>query len=210
MFYPERWLRTDLNSKVERVINAAERRVRESVRNGSKHDGPRLARGYINEVFAAFASQACEAARQEYLTPREVRKHVEDFLPRLFRHAFDLTKIEPVYGRHTLSLYHDFAKHADDKLKASQIWIDHLREREEVASATPVSAAHDVPAGLPRRFSMLWEVWKKVPAGASQKEVTALIQEKLEVGPRDAQAYATLIRSDASASQDARTNWRTK
>ena len=206
MFYPERWLRTDLNSKVERVINAAERRVRESVRIGSKHDGPRLARGYINEVFAAFASQACEAARQEYLTPREVRKHVEDFLPRLFRHAFDLMKIEPVYGRHTLSRYHDFAKHADDKLKASQIWIDHLKEREEVASATPVSAAHDVPAGLPRRFSMLWEVWKKVPAGASQKEVTALIQEKLEVGERDAQAYATLIRSDASASQDARTN----
>ena len=119
-------------------------------------------------------------------------------------------KIEPVYGRHTLSLYHDFAKHADDKLKASQIWIDHLKEREEVASATPVSAAHDVPAGLPRRFSMLWEVWKKVPAGASQKEVTALIQEKLKVSERDAQAYASLIRSDASASQDMRATRRRK
>ena len=67
----------------------------------------------------------------------------------LFRHAFDLTKIEPVYGRHTLSRYHDFAKHADEKLRASQIWIDHLREREEVASRTLVSAPHDVPAGLP-------------------------------------------------------------
>ena len=210
LLYPERWLPTDLDSEVERVINAAERRLRESVRNGSKHSGPRLARGYINEVFAAFASQACEAARQGHLTPRQVSKHVEDFLPRLFKHAFDLAKIEPVYGRHTLSLYHDFAKHADDKLQASQIWIDHLRERAEVASPTLVSAAHDVPAGLPRRFSMLWEVWKKVPAGASQKEVTALIQEKLEVGERDAQAYATLIRSDASASQDARTNWRDK
>ena len=221
LLYPERWLSKDLNSKVERVINAAERRVRESVRNGSKHDGPRLARGYINEVFAAFASQACEAARQEYLTPQQARKHAENFLPRLFRHAFDLTKIDPVYGRHTLSRYHDFAKHtlsryhdfakhADDKLKASQIWIDHLTECEEVASATLVSVAHDVPAGLPRRVSMLWKVWKKVPADASQKEITALIQEKLKVGKRNAQAYATLIRSDASASQDARTNWRKK
>ena len=210
LFYPERWLPTDLNSKVERAINAAERRVRESVRNGSKHDGPRLARGYINEVFAAFASQACEAARQEYLTPQQARKHVENFLPRLFRHAFDLTKIDPVYGRHTLSRYHDFAKHADDKLKASQIWIDHLTECAEVASATLVSVAHDVPAGLPRRVSMLLEVWKKVPADASQKEITALIQEKLKVGKRNAQAYAALIRSDSSASRDGRATWRNK
>ena len=210
MFYPERWLPTDLNSKVERVINAAERRVRESFRIGSKHDGPRLARGYINEVFAAFASQACEAARQGHLTPRQVRKHVEDFLPLLFRHAFDLTKIEPVYGRHTLSLYHDFAKHANEKLRAAQIWIDHLKEREEVAPATPVSAAHDVQAGWPRRLSMLLEVWKEMPADALQKEIAARIQEKLKVSKRDAQAYATLIRSDASASQDARTNWRNK
>ena len=192
------------------MINAAERRVRESFRIGSKHDGPRLARGYINEVFAAFASQACEAARQEHLTPRQVRKHVAGFLPLLFRHAFDLTKIEPVYGRHTLSLYRDFAKHADEKLRASQIWIDHLKEREEVAPATPVSAAHDVQAGWPRRLSMLLEVWKEVPADALQKEITALIEEKLNVNKRDAQAYATLIRSDASASQDARTKWRKK
>ena len=210
MFYPERWLPTDLNSQVERVINAAERRVRESFRIGSKHDRPRLARGYINEVFAAFASQACEAARQEYLTPRQVRKHVENFLPLLFRHAFHLTKIEPVYGRHTLNLYPDFAKHADEKLRASQIWIDHLKEREEVAPATPVSAAHDVQAGWPRRLSMLLEVWKEMPADALQKEIAARIQEKLKVSKRDAQAYATLIRSDASASQDARTNWRNK
>ena len=210
LLYSEGWLPKDLDSEVERVINAAERSLRESVRIGSKHDGPRLARGYINEVFAAFASQACEAARQEYLTPREVRIHVENFLPLLFRHAFDLTKIDPVYGRHTLSLYHDFAKHANEKLRAAQIWIDHLKEREEVASATPVSAAHDVQAGWPRRLSMLWEVWKEMPADASQKEITARIQEKLKVGERDAQAYAALIRSDASASQDARTNWRHK
>ena len=128
----------------------------------------------------------------------------------LFRHAFDLTKIEPVYGRHTLSLHHDFAKHANEKLRASQIWIDHLKEREEVAPATPVSAAHDVQAGWPRRLSMLLEVWKEMPADALQKEIAARIQEKLKVSKRDAQAYATLIRSDASASQDARTNWRNK
>ena len=48
------------------------------------------------------------------------------------------------------------------------------------------------------------------PADALQKEITALIQEKLKVKKRDAQAYAALIRSDASASQDARTNWRHK
>ena len=210
MFYPERWLPTDLNSKVERAINAGECSLRESVRNGSKHYGPRLALEYINVVFAAFASQACEAARQGQLTPRQVRKHVEDFLPWLFRHAFHLAKVGTVYGERGLWRYGEFKDYADEKLRASQIWADHIREREEVASPTLVSAAHDVPAGLPRRFSMLWEVWKKVPAGASQKEVTALIQEKLEVGPRDAQAYATLIRSDASASQDARTKWRNK
>ena len=95
----------------------------------------------------------------------------------------------------------------DEKLRASQIWTDHLREREEVASRTLVSAPHDVPAGLPRQVSMLLEVWKKVPADASQKEITALIQEKLKVGKRDAQAYAALIRSAASASKDARTKW---
>ena len=72
------------------MINAAERSLRESVRIGSKHCGPRLALGYINVVFAAFASQACEAARQGQLTPRRVRKHVEDFLPLLFRHALEV------------------------------------------------------------------------------------------------------------------------
>ena len=210
MFYPERWLPTDLNSKVERAINAAECSLRESVRNGSKHDGPRLALEYINVVFPAFASQLCEAARQRHLTLRQVRKHVEGFLPQLFRHAFNLAKVEPVYGRHTLSRYHDFEKHANEKLRTSQIWIDHLKEREEVAPATPVSAAHDVQAGWPRRLSMLLEVWKEVPADALQKEITALIEEKLKVTKRDAQAYATLIRSDASASTDARTKWRKK
>ena len=57
---------------------------------------------------------------------------------------------------------------------------------------------------------MLWEVWKEMPADASQKEITALIQEKLKVGKRNAQAYAALIRSDASASKDGRTTWRNK
>ena len=88
MFYPERWLPTDLNSKVERAINAAECSLRESVRNGSKHYGPRLALEYINVVFAAFASQLCEAARQRHLTLRQVRKQVEDFLPLLFGTCF--------------------------------------------------------------------------------------------------------------------------
>ena len=192
------------------MINAAERSLRESVRNGSKHSGPRLALGYINVVFAAFASQACEAARQGQLTPRQVRKHVEDFLPLLFKHAFDLAKVGTVNRERVRWRYGEFKDYADEELRASQIWTDHLREREEVASRTLVSAPHDVPAGLPRRVSMLLEVWKDVRAGTSQKEVTALIQEKLEVGPRDAQAYASLIRSDASASQDARTKWRNK
>ena len=128
----------------------------------------------------------------------------------LFKHAFQLAKVGTVDRWPAPWRYGEFEDYADEKLRASQIWADHIREREEVASPTLVSAAHDVPAGLPRRFSMLWEVWKKVPAGASQKEVTALIQEKLKVSERDAQAYATLIRSDASASQDARTKWRNK
>ena len=210
MFYPERWLPTDLNSKVERAINAGECSLRESVRNGSKHDGPRLALGYINVVFAAFASQACEAARQGQLTPRQVRKHVENFLPWLFRHAFNLAGVGTVYRERAPWRYGKFKDYADEKLRASQIWTDHLREREEVASSTLVSATHDVPAGLPRRFSMLWEVWKDVRAGTSQKEVTAQIREKLKVSERDAQAYAALIRSDASASQDMRATRRRK
>ena len=210
LLYPERWLPKDLDSEVERVINAAERSLRESVRNGSKHSGPRLALGYINVVFAAFASQACEAARQGHLIPRQVRKHVEDFLPLLFKHAFDLAKVGTVNRERAPWCYGEFKDYADEKLRASQIWTDHLREREEVASPTLVSAAHDVPAGLPRRLSMLLEVWKEMPADALQKEIAARIQEKLKVGKRDAQAYATLIRSDASASQDARTNWRNK
>ena len=210
MFYPERWLPTDLNSKVERAINAGECSLRESVRNGSKHYGPRLALEYINVVFAAFASQACEAARQGQLIPRQVRKHVEDFLPWLFRHAFDLAKVGTVYRERGLWRYGEFKDYADEKLRASQIWIDHLKEREEVAPATPVSAAHDVQAGWPRRLSMLLEVWKEVPADALQKEITALIEEKLKVSKRDAQAYAALIRSDASASQDRRATRRRK
>ena len=210
LLYSERWLPIDLDSEVERVINAAERSLRESVRIGSKHDGPRLALGYINVVFAAFASQACEAARQRHLTLRQVRKHVEDFLPLLFRHAFDLAKVETVYRERGLWRYGEFKDYADKKLRASQIWTDHLREHEEVVPRTLVSAPHDVPAGLPRRFSMLWEAWKDVRAGTSQKEVTAQIQEKLKVGKRNAQAYAALIRSDASVSKDARTKWRNK
>ena len=210
LLYPERWLPKDLDSEVERVTNAAERSLRESVRIGSKHCGPRLAFGYINEVFAAFASQACEAARQGQLTPRQVRKHVEDFLPLLFRHAFDLAKVGTVYRERGPWRYGEFKVYADEKLRASQIWTDYLRECEEVASRTLVSAAHDVPAGLPRRLSMLLEVLKAAPADASQKEITAQIQEKLKVSERDAQAYAALIRSDASASQDARTKWRNK
>ncbi len=210
MFYPERWLPPDLNSKVERAINAAERSLRESVRIGSKHCGPRLALGYIDVVFAAFASQVCEAARQRHLTLRQVRTHVEAFLPQLFRHAFNLAKVGTVYRERAPWCDGEFEDYADEKLRTSQIWADHLREREEVASSTLVSAAHDVPAGLPHRFSMLLEVGKEVPADASQKEITARIQEKLKVGKRDAQAYAALIRSDASASQDARTNWRHK
>ena len=210
LLYSEWWLPKDLDSEVERVINAAERSLRESVRIGSKHCGPRLALGYINVVFAAFASQACEAARQRHLTLRLVRKHVENFLPLLFRHAFDLAKVGTVYRARAPWRYDEFKDYADEKLRASQIWTDHLRECEKVPSLTLVSAAHDVPAGWPRRLSMLLEVWKKVPADASQKEITALIQEKLKVGKRNAQAYAALIRSDASASQDARTNWRNK
>ena len=158
LLYPERWLAPDLNSKVERAINAEERSLRESVRNGSKYYGPRLALGYINVVFAAFASQACEAARQGHLTPRQVRKHVEDFLPLLFGHAFDLAKVGTVYRESAPWRDGEFEDYVDEKLRASQIWIDHLKEREEVASATPVSAPHDVPAGLPRQVSMLLEV----------------------------------------------------
>ena len=147
MFYPERWLPTDLNSKVERAINAGECSLRESVRNGSKHDGPRLALGYINVVFAAFASQACEAARQGQLTPRQVRKHVENFLPWLFRHAFNLAGVGTVYRERAPWRYGKFKDYADEKLRASQIWTDHLREREEgqVASSTLVSAAPSGP-----------------------------------------------------------------
>ena len=207
LIYPERWLPKDLDSEVERVINTAERSLRESVRIGSKHYGPRLALGYINVVFEAFASQACKAARQGQLTPRQGRKHVEDFLPLLFSHAFDLAKVGTVYRERAPWRYGEFKDYADEKLRASQIWTDYLRE---VASRTLVSAPHDVPAGLPRRLSMLLEVLKEVPADALQKEITALIQEKLKVKKRDAQAYAALIRSDASASQDARTNWRHK
>ena len=116
------------------MINAAECSLRESVRIGSKHYGPRLALGYINEVFAAFASQACEAARQGQLTPREVGKHVEDFLPLLFRHAFDLAKVGTVYRERGLWRYGEFKDYAYEKLRPSQIWTDHLREQEEVAS----------------------------------------------------------------------------
>ena len=155
LLYSERWLPKDLDSEVERAINAAERSLRESVRIGSKHYGPRLALEYINVVFAAFASQVCEAARQRHLTLRQVRTHVEDFLPLLFRHAFDLAKVGTVYRERAPWRYGEFEDYADEKLRASQIWTDHLSEHEEVASRTLVSVAHDVPAGLPRRFSML-------------------------------------------------------
>ena len=124
----------------------------------------------------------------------------------LFRHAFDLAKVGTVYRERAPWRYGEFKDYADEKLRASQIWTDHLKEREELPSPTLVSAAHDVPAGWPRRLSMLLEVWKEMPADALQKEIAARIQEKLKVSKRDAQAYATLIRSDASASQDARTN----
>ena len=203
MFYPAWWLPEDQHAAVERAINAAELTLRESVRSGSKQYGPSLAFGYIDDVFVAFASQACEAARRGHLTPRKVRAYVERFLPLLFSEAFSLAQ-----GR---TVWHDdeFEQRADERLKASELWADHLREREEVASRTHPSAAHPVLGQLPRRLSMLLKVYKEMPANLSQKEIAGLIQEKLRVSVRDAQAYASLIRSDEAVSQDKRaTRWR--
>jgi hypothetical protein len=63
---------------------------------------------------------------------------------------------------------------------------------------------------MPDKLVRLLALRDEIPTGSSQKRIAELIAERLVVKPREAAAYAALIRPDEAVAADGRASWRAR